>query len=98
MDTEKFRKIQKKLCKKLDDRRYQHTLGVMYTCAALAMAHGQDKLSLPDFCMTAPNVSPIKRSSNSVKNTKYQLLLWKRKAHICCMQNWALISHGKNMG
>ena len=42
MDAEKFRKIQKKLCKKLDDRRYQHTLGVMYTCAALAMAHGQD--------------------------------------------------------
>lgn len=42
MDAEKFRKIQKKLYKKLDAHRYQHTLGVMYTSAALAMAHGQD--------------------------------------------------------
>ncbi len=42
MDTENFKTIQEKLCKKLDSRRYQHTLGVMYTCAALAMAHGAD--------------------------------------------------------
>lgn len=42
MDTADFRKIQKKLYKKLDSHRYQHTLGVMYTCAALAMVHGVD--------------------------------------------------------
>ena len=42
MDTVDFRKIQKKLYKKLDSHRYQHTLGVMYTCAALAMVHGVD--------------------------------------------------------
>lgn len=42
MDAEKFRKIQKKLYKELDADRYQHTLGVTYTCAALAMAHGLD--------------------------------------------------------
>lgn len=35
-------KIQKKLRKELDNKRYQHTMGVMYTSAALAMAHGQD--------------------------------------------------------
>lgn len=42
MDTADFRKIQEKLYKKLDSHRYQHTLGVMYTCAALAMVHGVD--------------------------------------------------------
>lgn len=42
MNAEKFTVIQKKLHKKLDEKRYQHTLGVMYTSAALAMAHGQD--------------------------------------------------------
>ncbi len=42
MDEERLTIIQEKLCKKLDDKRYRHTLGVMYTSAALAMAHGQD--------------------------------------------------------
>lgn len=37
-----FVKMQKKLFKYLDEDRYIHTLGVMYTCAALAMAHGYD--------------------------------------------------------
>ena len=35
-------KIQKKLKKELDDDRYRHTLGVMYTAAALAMCHDAD--------------------------------------------------------
>ena len=35
-----FLKIQKKLEKYLDEDRFHHTLGVMYTSAALAMAHG----------------------------------------------------------
>ena len=34
-----FLKIQKKLEKYLDEDRFHHTLGVMYTSAALAMAH-----------------------------------------------------------
>ncbi len=37
-----FPKMQKKLSKYLDDDRMAHTIGVMYTCAALAMAHGYD--------------------------------------------------------
>ena len=37
-----FAKMQKKLSKYLDEDRYHHTLGVMYTCASLAMAHGYD--------------------------------------------------------
>lgn len=42
MNTENFREIQKKLRKKLGSRRYWHTLGVMYTSGALAMAYGAD--------------------------------------------------------
>lgn len=34
--------IEKKLKKELDKERYTHTLGVMYTAAALAMTHGAD--------------------------------------------------------
>ena len=35
-------KMQKKLQKELDENRYRHTLGVMYTCAALAMRYSVD--------------------------------------------------------
>ena len=35
-------KIQKQLKNKLKKERYQHTLGVMYTCASLAMAYHYD--------------------------------------------------------
>ena len=37
-----FIKMEKKLAKYLDEDRYAHTMGVMYTCAALAMVHGCD--------------------------------------------------------
>lgn len=35
-------KLQRKLQKELDEDRYRHTLGVMYTSAALAMCYGAD--------------------------------------------------------
>ena len=35
-------KMQRKLKKELDDDRYRHTLGVMYTSASLAMRYGAD--------------------------------------------------------
>lgn len=37
-----FMKLEKKLSKHLDEDRYQHTLGVMFTCTALAMRYGYD--------------------------------------------------------
>ena len=37
--NQQIRKIQKKLKKHLDEERYEHTLGVMYTSAALAMRY-----------------------------------------------------------
>ena len=42
MSTLDLKKIENRLYKELDEDRYQHTLGVMYTSAALAMAHHTD--------------------------------------------------------
>ncbi len=59
-----FIKMQKKLAKYLDEDRYEHTLGVMFTCAALAMVHDCDLITaqLPDCSMTVQNVFRTKRS------------------------------------
>lgn len=37
-----LKKIQNKLKKALSEERYEHTMGVMYTAASVAMAHGAD--------------------------------------------------------
>ena len=37
-----YEQIQDKLKKVLDEPRYQHTIGVMYTAGCMAMAHGYD--------------------------------------------------------
>ncbi len=37
-----FEEIQEKLKKALDEPRYEHTIGVMYTAGCMAMAHGYD--------------------------------------------------------
>ena len=40
MDTVCIKDLKKEMKKEMDDSRYEHTLGVMYTCAALAMRYG----------------------------------------------------------
>lgn len=66
MDTENLKMIQDKLYKKLDSHRYQHTLGVMYTCAAMAMVYGVDLQKaqlaglLHDCAKCIPNKKKIK--------------------------------------
>lgn len=42
MKNDNIKAYQKKLKHEMDDGRYQHTLGVMYTCAALAMRYEYD--------------------------------------------------------
>lgn len=42
MDYKEFDSIKEKLQNTLDEMRYEHTLGVMYTAGSLAMAYGQD--------------------------------------------------------
>ena len=59
-------KMQKKLVKYLDEERYQHTLGVMFTSASLAMVHGYDLVSaqcaglLHDCAKCIPNKKKIR--------------------------------------
>ena len=40
--TEELLEIRKKLSKKLKKDRFEHTIGVMYTAASLAMCYGED--------------------------------------------------------
>ncbi len=42
MKNNEIKKIRKKLEKELDSKRYEHTLGVAYTAAALAMCNNED--------------------------------------------------------
>ncbi len=42
MGSYNIHKMQKKLKKYIDEARYMHTLGVMYTAASLAMCYGED--------------------------------------------------------
>lgn len=64
-------KMKKKLAKYLDEDRYLHTMGVMYTCAALAMAHGYDLQAaqtaglLHDCAKCIPNKKKLKMCSQS---------------------------------
>ena len=64
-----FIKMQKKLAKYLDEDRYAHTLGVMYTCAALAMVHDCDLIVaqtaglLHDCAKCIPNKKKLKMCS-----------------------------------
>ena len=61
--------IRKSLKKELDKSRYEHTMGVMYTAAALAMAHGADQKKamlaglLHDCAKCIPNKKKLKMCS-----------------------------------
>lgn len=74
-----FEKIKKKLAKYLDEDRYLHTMGVMYTCAALAMAHGYDLQDaqaaglLHDCAKCIPNKKKLKMCSQSgIQVTRFE--------------------------
>lgn len=64
-----FIKMQKKLAKYLDEDRYEHTLGVMFTCAALSMVHDCDLITaqtaglLHDCAKCIPNKKKLKMCS-----------------------------------
>ncbi|MBE5871562.1 MAG: HD domain-containing protein [Lachnospiraceae bacterium] len=42
INSDRIQKLDQKMKKKLDAKRYQHTVSVAYTAAAMAMAHGSD--------------------------------------------------------
>ena len=74
-----FIKMQKKLAKYLDEDRFAHTLGVMYTCASLAMVHGYDLEDaqvaglLHDCAKCIPNKKKLKLcSQNNISVTAFE--------------------------
>lgn len=74
-----FMKIQKKLSKNLDEERYQHTLGVMFTSTALAMAHGENLEKaqiaglLHDCAKCIPNTKKLKMcQDNKIQITDFE--------------------------
>ena len=62
--NQRISKMRKKLKKYLDQDRYEHTLGVMYTAASLAMRYGYDM----DEAMIVQNVFLLRRRSSYVPN------------------------------
>ena len=90
-----FIKIKKKLSKYLDEARFEHTMGVMYTCAALAMVYGYDLEDaqaaglLHDSAKCIPNKKKLKLCS------QYEIL--KRISHFFFTQNWGLMWPAVNM-
>lgn len=66
MDAVCIKDLKKELKKEMDDSRYEHTLGVMYTCAALAMRYNYDLEKamlaglLHDCAKCMPNVKKLK--------------------------------------
>ena len=69
--NQKITRIRRKLMAELDKERYEHTLGVMYTAASMAMRYDADidKALWQDCSMTAPNVYPARTRSSSATDT-----------------------------
>ncbi len=71
MDAVSIRDLKKEMKKSMDDSRYEHTLGVMYTSAALAMRYGYDieraQLAglLHDCAKCMPNAKKLKTAEKN---------------------------------
>lgn len=79
MDGYDFRKIEKKVARELDEERYAHTMGVMYTCACLAMVHDCDLQDaqiaglLHDCAKCIPNKKKLKMCrANKIPVTEFE--------------------------
>ena len=68
-----FAEYEKKLKKYLDKDRYRHTLGVMYTAAALAMAHDDDieQAQMAGLLHDCAKCIPNKKKLKICKKTEY---------------------------
>ena len=99
---EKILKLQHKMKKKLDEYRYEHTLGVMYTAAALAMSHEVDMERallaglLHDCAKCIPN-DKKKKNWRCAKNTMFTWPISKRKIRRSYMRGLERYWQRKNM-
>lgn len=78
--TYDFAKLQRKLKKEIDEERFEHTLGVMYTAASMAMVHGCDLMQaqaaglLHDCAKNIPGKEKIKLcQKNSIAISRIEL-------------------------
>ena len=92
-------KFEKKLQKHLDKERYQHTLGVMYTSAALAMAYhyDMDKAMIAGLLHDCAKNVPNEKNWSFAKSIILKLQISNGKIHFCCMQRLVRGLPGKNM-
>ena len=71
--TQEIMTLRKAMAKALEEKRYEHTLGVAYTAASLAMC--TDKMYTrprsPDFSTTVPRITLMRRESASVKKMEF---------------------------
>ena len=88
MDQE-IEKISKKLMKELDEDRYRHTQGVMYTSAALAMRYGADlkKALLAGLLHDCAKCIPGHTKLKCAKNTIWRFQKSNERIQVSCMQN-----------
>lgn len=58
-----LKELRKEIEKSQDEKRFEHTLGVTYTAAVLAMCHDEnvEKAKIAGLCMIVPSVSVMKR-------------------------------------
>ncbi|MFR2215521.1 MAG: HD domain-containing protein [Ruminococcus sp.] len=68
-----MQKLKKKLSKYLDEDRFQHTMGVMYTSACLAMVHGYDikDAQVSGLLHDCAKCIPNKKKTEDVQRTQY---------------------------
>ena len=85
--------IRRRLKKKMDEDRFEHTIGVAYTSVCLAMRYGEDlhKAELAGFFMTVQNVSRMILNLINASATIFRSQRHKNKAHLFFMQSLALL-------
>ena len=90
--------IRKHLKKKLDPMRFEHTLGVSYTCQALAMRYGYDLDKAELAGLLHDCAKRYDRPTMLEKCISRGSLFLKAKngIHPCFMQNWERGWPGKN--
>ena len=71
--TQQIMTLRKAMAKALEEKRYEHTLGVAIPLQVLPCV--TDKMYTrprsPDFSMTVPRITPMRRESASVKKMEF---------------------------
>ena len=93
-----LKKIRKAMEKELDPKRYEHTLGVAYTAASLAMCYGADLNSALIAGMLHGDCAKCLSNEKkiSICSTISRSILQKRRILFYCMQRSEAILLPKN--